>query len=576
MRKNGLKTFICSFLLSLLTIFLADKYFFRPIKTDKNSEIKITSNNITLFVKEEPTIIAYAETLKVDKEELIRNANEQEIEEYASLLETSSGVYNDEAPILYADDDSYFADTYMVAEKVLPSEEASSAPLNIALSEDKPSETSYALADTLPLNEQTDEAFLPEESSENIKKLALAEPTPQKIDVFGLEKNDTPVSLSEVNEALDEKESIDKELKIASLSHTEELEEDFIPIQRKQNESVSRGKINIKTKSSENAVAMTKGNIPIESVSKQEKAKSIPSQQSEESSPWVVAKSRSDTSNFIPQATVNLEQPSENLEPQTESALFIEPKKSQAETKVADMVRNILIPIPEDILKEGNVTPQLISSQKNKELQEKIEQNLEERKSKEQLSKAQGTDTNKEGSDAEQKDETKGDKKTKKTIFDSLSSIFSGETPIIGTTKIVEEEDPGTKLYKSFTKASKKDNKVTKILPTEIKLSFQPNRAEISGPTLRWLEAFANKVKEDNSVFLEVRIDGTSSFELQQKRLRLLHNILTNKGVEYNKINTVFTTREPNSFIIRAVRDDKTVDKNNKEANNLSKYYQTW
>ena len=36
--------------------------------------------------------------------------------------------------------------------------------------------------------------------------------------------------------------------------------------------------------------------------------------------------------------------------------------------------------------------------------------------------------------------------------------------------------------------------------------------------------------------------------------LNLLYSILVNNGVDYNKINIIFTDREPNSFIIRNVR----------------------
>ena len=90
-----------------------------------------------------------------------------------------------------------------------------------------------------------------------------------------------------------------------------------------------------------------------------------------------------------------------------------------------------------------------------------------------------------------------------------------------------------------------------------MRLSFQPNRAEISGQTLRWVQAFATNVAKNNSSQLEIRIDGTSTTALQQKRLNLLYNILNSKGVEEYKINTVFTQREPNSFIIRIIPLEK-------------------
>ena len=67
-------------------------------------------------------------------------------------------------------------------------------------------------------------------------------------------------------------------------------------------------------------------------------------------------------------------------------------------------------------------------------------------------------------------------------------------------------------------------------------------------------------------MMLEIRIDGTSSTKLQQNRLNLLYNILTNKGVDYSMINTVFTSRDPNSFILRSITP--STDNNKKGVNN--------
>ena len=39
-----------------------------------------------------------------------------------------------------------------------------------------------------------------------------------------------------------------------------------------------------------------------------------------------------------------------------------------------------------------------------------------------------------------------------------------------------------------------------------------------------------------------------------QKRLNLLYTIFANNGVNYDKINIIFTARDPNSFIIRNVK----------------------
>ena len=217
------------------------------------------------------------------------------------------------------------------------------------------------------------------------------------------------------------------------------------------------------------------------------------------------------------------------------------------------MVKNILIPIPEDIMNDKNLTPQLVSPKKNKK-QENEETAAE--------------------SDTEKNDGKSGG------LLKSLASMFGSsdentETAADDNENLQTEEKP--KKRRGLFSAFSRDKSPAKILPAEMRLSFQPGRAEISGTTLRWIQAFANKVIEDPSVILEIRIDRTSSFELQQKRLNLLHNILTNKGVEYEKINTVFTSREPNSFIIRTLRINENVNNTVQESNKgRNLYYQSW
>ncbi len=168
-----------------------------------------------------------------------------------------------------------------------------------------------------------------------------------------------------------------------------------------------------------------------------------------------------------------------------------------------------------------------------------------------------------------------------KSLLKSITSIFSTGSSVKDEKTTQDEnktsESSEESFFNTISGRIKKQDSSSKILPTEIRLSFQPNRAEISGQTLKWIQAFANKTLEDATIGIEIRIDGTNSYALQQKRLNLLHNILTNKGVEYSKINTVFTTREPNSFIIRTIRINSnfngSIEKNdNKEPT----YHQQW
>ncbi len=226
----------------------------------------------------------------------------------------------------------------------------------------------------------------------------------------------------------------------------------------------------------------------------------------------------------------------------------------------SETVDNLLIPIPEDILNDPNLTPQLVSSPQGKELEEKIT---------EQENQAYGTTApqKKKINDTTKKEIQSEDK----GLLQSITSIFKKDT---GNEQANDEGDSES-FFDRLTKKTKNSEYSGKILPTEIRLAFQPNRAEISGITLKWLQAFANKINEDKNAGLEIRIDGSSSYELQQKRLNLLNNILASNGVDFSKVNTIFTTREPNSFIIRTVRINNSND-SMEENNDWQDYYKVW
>lgn len=238
-------------------------------------------------------------------------------------------------------------------------------------------------------------------------------------------------------------------------------------------------------------------------------------------------------------------------------------------------VQNLLIPIPEEILNDENLTPQLVSSDKPDDIKKEIEV---ERKLKEEVRPEKPLIVKKEEKNEPQpiepvKHQTPQEQK-KGNILSSLSSIFSSSSNVKESKQNTDDDDFISSIKKKF-KGSRSRGK---IMPTEMRLSFQPNRAEISGQTLRWIQAFAGKAADDPAMSIEIRIDGTSGMELQQKRLNLLHNILTNKGVEYSKINTVFTNREPNSFIIRTITRNNINTETTKGRMNKPResYYLQW
>lgn len=233
----------------------------------------------------------------------------------------------------------------------------------------------------------------------------------------------------------------------------------------------------------------------------------------------------------------------------------------------ADMVQNILIPIPEDILNEKNLVPQLESSKSDKNKTD--DQQEAANQIKKELSKEDSVSMPTESP----KKESKGG------LLKSITSLFSGGGSTEDNGKETAEEDGGTVLSTGYRKGRSAPKTETKSDQNPAGgnaagFSTQPRRDFRNDA--KWIQAFANKVNSDRSVILEIRIDGTSSYALQQKRLNLLHNILTNKGVDYRKINTVFTTREPNSFIIRTVRINSNIDRDVKESKDQAAYYQSW
>ncbi len=250
--------------------------------------------------------------------------------------------------------------------------------------------------------------------------------------------------------------------------------------------------------------------------------------------------------------------------------------KSANEKKVAyKMVKNILIPIPEEIANDQNLTPQLSYSEENKKLSEKLKKSgiIDSDDSDANNNKPEITPipTQAQSESAENNKEP-----STSSLTDSIAAWFSSpasknnDAPKTETTDSAEKSSQSSAFSRLLGLGAKKDNN---IAPSELKLAFQPNRAEISGQTLDWLKAFSTNAVNNDDVFVEIRIDGSSSFELQQKRLNLLYSILINNGVDYNKINIIFTDREPNSFIIRNIRYASEDDANKARKKAYSPWY---
>ena len=271
----------------------------------------------------------------------------------------------------------------------------------------------------------------------------------------------------------------------------------------------------------------------------------------EEDSPWVIAKTRkkNDNNTTLEENNLNV---SKNIEPVEN---FIEEDLSYEVAK--KIKQNIIFPIPEEILNDENLTPTFI----NPNTKESIKKGKEKEK----------TETKQPTLIEKKVVETQTDKQT--NIINNISSWFNkpqedGNTekkakstpPVYSSQETPDETESKVEttknknlgdFYEALQKTKEAHNK-KKITPSELKLSFNNDRAEISGQTLRWIKAFSEKTNEESS-FIQVMLDATASAELQRKRLNLLYTIFINNNVDLNKVDTVFSNVEPNTFIIRTL-----------------------
>ena len=516
MRKKTFKIFISTFTLSLFLIWAANGLLALP-PVQSNSSVSIPEKNIALFFQHDAPMINYASSAPIQ----------------ASSLSLPTPKEMEREPMI---DEGLFSFEDMdenTGVKLSSVEEAADIPLE--------SMNSVTLQDhdtSILYNTQ--------------KEVTVADNTTNIL------IKDNPIVLSELSINNDDDQA--KPQNDGGMDLVDNTQEDLPLIPLEFEKKHTPEKIEIANKAPDNQIAMADANnIKFDDIAVDQTA-SLPSTSSKEwyqmsdkiveDSPWVVAKgTRNPKNNHVLE-----EQFYKGLNESEISAALGKPQKlaeDDKEYQVAEMVKNILIPIPEDILNDKNLTPQLVSPKKNKK---SAEENIEEPLPS-----------------SEKNSESKG-------ILKSITSIFSSSDNNTKTDNGDEAEDTEEpSKHRGLFSVFGKEKSSAKILPAEMRLSFQPGRAEISGTTLRWIQAFANKVIEDANVILEIRIDRTSSFELQQKRLNLLYSILTNKGVSYDKINTVFTSREPNSFIIRTLRINEHIDNTTqKNRANPSLYYQSW
>lgn len=588
MRKKAVKNFVYSFLFSLLAVAAVGKVFFRAPEAPKNQTGNkvIKTQDISLFSKpKDLTVRQVAAAPAVDVSAIEALTAPAPIAEVAAPVAIS-----EQKPEVLAENtitatsqtvikSSINTDLAAAQEIVLEPEEIASA--QVAAPAYEQSGIVYAdISDTL--------------QDEKTQNIILSKPSePLKV-LYAPEDKD----ISAENIVVAENTVTDN----AALS-VAPLEDDEIPLL--ETSGTLHKQIEVQNSASGSEIAMLEPNVLVNTIEeaeapeektlaeadlKQNEWQQMSEKQPEES-PWVVAKGNRFAKNkavveqfaqseqTLEETPVAAEEEADESQPKPEEQTSLlrpaaedenislalkeeDGNISGGETKVAyQMVPNLLIPIPDDIANDPNLTPQLSYSPDDKPAK------------KDKVKEPAATAPNDGGGLNED------EKKT--GLFKSITSWFAGnkdkskdENP---QTEISQLSGQSRSTFDFFGVGNKfpGQSKPAKILPAELRLSFQPNRAEISGQTLRWIHAFADNARDNDDLYIEIRIDGTSSFALQKKRLNLLSTILANRGVDYRKINIVFTSREPNSFIIRNIRFN-----NNEEVvinkDNGSSYYRPW
>lgn len=573
MEKAGLKTFVYSFVFSLFTL-LGVHGVFLHTPDRRNTDAKIPSKNITLFLKEANHVPDNTRSAPAKKIILSVLPEIKPQVSTAEQIPLSAGEPEEAEPTtqIAAATDIPLQNSIPEKNVIRQSSETEKIVSNFEqiINSPPPTDNSDAKGQSVPVLQEeqnppkqpfkSEPVYIPDETAR-----IVLDNTQQK-QQNALADSDRKILQKEIVLAQNEQPAR-KQDELLRKNEPEPgipLEKDASPAILAKNEIKTTADIQ------KNQIALNARDIPIKSMASRKQPdgekktenewQNMSDKQTanESETPWIVAKGGK-----FPRNEMVLQDKAYKQDEEEIRRILSANDKNQTSDKAgtiklaSETVKNLLIPIPDEIMKEKNITPQLVSSGKNRAVEEEL--------------------ATKEISQEEEPANTppSPDNEAKSSLLNSLSSIFTGKknTPQIGSGV---ENDPKNQnsLLSAFTR--KKMRPASKILPTEIRLSFQPNRAEISGQTLKWIRAFAQKTVEEAAVGLEIRIDGTSSPLLQRRRLNLLQNILMNEGADQSKIKTVFTAREPNSFILRTVRinNDNTNMPQNRNIGARSNYMQ--
>ncbi len=539
MENTAFRTFVYSFVFSLFMIFSINGLFFHtyPNKQD----LKISNKNITLFLKNDITPSAKPQPVKKIALNILpdipQDKNNSHDDSYDAVGEDTviMADSSDVIPLEF-DNDSALSLPEAATESASPVILAE----NSDLEPEVPAIYAPVQAQVLSISDGPEPQSAPSALPANrIIREDLPEPI-KLATIYSPEKRSKQSESSEQNPSKTETTPAKQEITQPQL---------LIPLERSAaRDFASNKKVKISRGNDEHQVALADAKVSTKNISAGKEAQTLSDKNDAEEaqpakwesmaektgrtdSPWVVATGAKHAKNKM----VWDEQ--KKREQKATIQLEAIQKAGGKETVAAnDMVDNILIPIPKDIKEKENLKPRL-QFPEDAEVETKAEEAEARQKEEIKILDAQGKNI------AKNKKQNSGG-----NLLSSITSIFSSSSDNDN------EEDADSSITGKIRNKFSGKKTAGQILPAEIRLSFQPNRAEISGNTLRWIDAFAQKAIEDKSVVLEIRLDGTTDQYLQRRRLNLLSNVLNSKGVDARDVKVVFTEREPNSFIIRTLR----------------------
>lgn len=160
-------------------------------------------------------------------------------------------------------------------------------------------------------------------------------------------------------------------------------------------------------------------------------------------------------------------------------------------------------------------------------------------------------------------------KSSSQTFFPSSNVKKQDEQPLLTPLPELEvalPEEKGISPKKlPFTRTSEADRAISLAggdmatslnMPREIRISYYKGQSGMNVQALKWIRAFAVRVVRDPRLQIEVRV-SEKQWDVQQKRLKLLLQILKEEGVSVRQIRVFKSDRNPDNVLMGYVYDSE-------------------